>query len=165
MDQSPRRRARPEPLIVGVVSDTHGLLRPELLRALAGADHILHAGDIGEEEVLARLREIAPVTAVRGNTDGGAWALRLAEIELVHLGQTTLVVIHDAQRLRFDPAAEGLRVVVSGHTHLARNELCAGVLRFNPGSAGPRRFDRPVTFGRLRLLGRQVAGEIVTLRR
>ncbi len=148
-----------------MVSDTHGVLRPELLRGLAGSDHILHAGDIGEEEILERLREIAPVTAVRGNTDTAAWALRLAETEFVRLGQVSLLLVHDAHRLRFDPAEDGVSVVVSGHTHLPRNELSGGVLRFNPGSAGPRRFDRPVTFGRLRVQGRQASGEIVTLRR
>ena len=151
-------------VVVGVISDTHGRLRPEALSALQGAQHILHAGDVGGPEVLEELQAVAPVTAVRGNMDGGAWALILPETALVVLGGARIYVLHDEQRLRFDPAQDGLDVVVSGHTHVARSERLSGVLRFNPGSAGPRRHERPVTLGRLRITGRRVEGEIVRLR-
>ena len=155
---------RPESLLVGVISDTHGLVRPEALAALADCDHILHAGDVGEEPVLDALRACAPVTAVRGNTDTGTCGLRLPESALVRFAQVTVFLIHDILRLRLDPQEEGIDVVVSGHSHTALHDFVSGVLRFNPGSAGPRRFDRPATIGRLRIRGRRVAGEIVTLR-
>ncbi len=149
---------------MGVVSDTHGLLRPEVLRALAGVSHILHAGDVGDRAVLEELGMLAPVTAVRGNVDVGVFGSSLPETAQVALGHARIYVLHDAQRLRFDPEEDGLDAVVSGHSHLPRNERVGHVLRFNPGSAGPRRFDRPVTLGRLRIVGRRVEGEIVTLR-
>ena len=155
---------RTDPLLVGVVSDTHGLLRPELLTALAGCAHILHAGDVGDAVLLARLRALAPLTAVRGNTDTGAWALRLPETAFPSFGLARLVMIHDVHALRCDPAHDRLAAVVSGHSHVPRNETLGGVLYFNPGSAGPRRFDRPVTLGRLHIVGRRVQGEIVHLR-
>jgi putative phosphoesterase len=155
---------RPESLLVGVISDTHGLVRPQALAALADCDHILHAGDVGDEPVVDALRGCAPVTAVRGNTDTGTFGLRLPETALVRFAEVTVFVIHDIQRLRLDPRTEGIDVVVYGHSHAALNETVSGVLRFNPGSAGPRRFDRPATIGRLRIRGRRVAGEIVTLR-
>jgi len=155
---------RPKSLLVGVISDTHGLVRPEALAALADCDHILHAGDVGDEPVLDALRGCAPVTAVRGNTDTGTCGLRLPETALVRFAAVTVFLIHDVLRLRLDPQAEGIDVVVYGHSHMALNETISGVLRFNPGSAGPRRFDRPATIGRLRIRGRRVAGEIVTLR-
>jgi putative phosphoesterase len=155
---------RDEALLVGVLSDTHGLMRREALTALAGCDHILHAGDVGDESVLAALTALAPVTAVRGNTDNSAWALRLPETAFLRLGGVTVFLTHDRQRLRFDPAEDGIDAVVCGHTHAALNEVRAGVLHFNPGSAGPRRFDRPATIGRLRIRGQRATGEIVALR-
>jgi putative phosphoesterase len=154
---------RRAPLIVGVLSDTHGLLRPEAVAALRGATHILHAGDIGTPEILEALRALAPVTAVRGNVDTGAWAWGLPETTEVRLGDARIYLLHDAHRLAFDPAEDGLDVVVSGHSHIARSERRGSVLHFNPGSAGPRRFDRPITLGRLRILGRRVEAEILTL--
>lgn len=156
--------SRPESLLIGVISDTHGLVRPEALSALADCDHILHAGDVGDEQVLDALRGCAPVTAVRGNTDTGTCGLRLPESALVHFADVTVFLIHDVLRLRLVPETEGIDVLVCGHSHAALNETVSGVLRFNPGSAGPRRFDRPVTVGRLRIRGRRVAGEIVKLR-
>jgi len=151
-------------LLVGVLSDTHGRLRPEALAALSGVSHILHAGDVGDASVVEKLRSLAPLTAVRGNMDGGTWALTLPTTAFVTLGAARIYVIHDAARLGFDPAEDGLQAVISGHTHLARNERVDGVLRFNPGSAGPRRHQRPVTVGRLRIRGRRVEGEIIELR-
>lgn len=156
--------SRPEPLLVGVISDTHGLMRPEALAALAGCEHILHAGDVGDEQVLDALAALAPVTAVRGNTDTGPCGLRLPETAFVHFADVNVLVIHDVLRLRLNPAEEDINVVVCGHSHAALRETVAGVLRFNPGSAGPRRFGLPVTIGRLRIRGQRVVGEIVALR-
>jgi putative phosphoesterase len=155
---------RRESLLIGVISDTHGLMRPEALAALAGCHHILHAGDVGDEQVLDALRACAPVTAVRGNTDTGAFGLRLPESALARFADVSVFLIHDVLRLRLDPQEDDIDVVVCGHSHAALNETVSGVLRFNPGSAGPRRFDRPVTVGRLRIDGRRVSGEIVALR-
>jgi putative phosphoesterase len=138
-------------MLVGVVSDTHGLARPELLKGLRGVDHILHAGDVGDERVLRQLRTIAPVSAVRGNTDVGAWSLHLPETAEVRLAETRIYLIHDLARLRFDPHEDGLQVVVHGHTHRARIEWRDDLLLLNPGSAGPRRFDLPISWARLRL--------------
>lgn len=145
---------------IGVISDTHGLLRPEALAALAGVGHILHAGDVGAPEVLEALRALAPVTAVRGNNDRGAWAVALPETVTLELGGARLTIIHDVHHLR-DPGPAA--VVVSGHSHVPRNELRDGVLWFNPGSAGPRRFSLPITVGVLTVTRGRVAGEIVPL--
>jgi putative phosphoesterase len=134
------------------------------MQALAGVDQILHAGDVGDRAVLEELRTLAPVTAVCGNTDTGAFGLSLPETTQVTLGDARLYLIHDELRLRFDPEEDGLDAVISGHTHLARNDRRGRVLRFNPGSAGPRRHERPVTIGRLRIVGRRVEGQIVELR-
>jgi putative phosphoesterase len=141
---------------VGVISDTHGLVRPEALRALAGSAHIVHAGDIGDPAVLAALARIAPITAVRGNNDKGPWATKLAETELVELAGTRLYVIHDVSQLDIDPAASGVHVVIAGHSHRPGQHVERGVLYLNPGSAGPRRFKLPVTVARLALPGRYV---------
>ncbi len=130
---------------IGVISDTHGLLRPEAERALAGVDHILHAGDIGGPEIVPRLGAIAPTTAIRGNVDRQAWALAFAEREVVILAGRTICLIHDVAGLGLDPAAAGFDAVVSGHSHRPGSEVRAGVLYLNPGSAGPRRFALPVT--------------------
>jgi putative phosphoesterase len=135
-------------LRVGLVSDTHGLLRPEVLDWLRGSDHIVHAGDICDEPVLAALRELAPLTAVRGNNDRGAWAAALPETATVRLGGVAVHVIHDLKELAL-PA--GVRVVVSGHSHQPEVQEREGVLYVNPGSAGPRRFRLPISAGELRI--------------
>jgi putative phosphoesterase len=140
------------PLVVGLISDTHGLLRPEALDALAGSDHIIHAGDIGDPAILAALAAIAPLTAVRGNNDTGPWARKLPETRTVNIGGVRIHVIHDLAQLRAPP--RGVRVVVSGHSHVPRILGKDGVLYVNPGSAGPRRFRLPVTAGKL-LIARQ----------
>jgi len=150
-------------VIVGVISDTHGLLRPEAVAALRGVDHIVHAGDIGAPEVLAALAELAPVTAVRGNNDKGPWARAIAETQVVDAGGVLIYVIHDVAELDVDPAAGGFGVVIAGHSHVPRNEVRDGVLWFNPGSAGPRRFKLPIALGRLTIEAGRARGEIVTL--
>ena len=142
---------------VGVISDTHGLLRPEALSALAGSAHILHAGDIGDPAVLEALSRIAPVTAVRGNNDNGPWASKLRETELVHIADTRIYVIHDLAQLDIDPAAQSIGVVIAGHSHRPTQRIEDGVLYLNPGSAGPRRFKLPVTLARLALPAREVS--------
>ena len=148
---------------VGVISDTHGLLRTEVVSSLRGVDHILHAGDIGSSEVLQALRPIAPVTAVRGNTDRGTYARDLPQRAKVELGEVSLCIVHELDRLGLDPRAEGFAVVISGHTHRAKMELTDGVLFFNPGSAGPRRFHYPVTLGFLLIRDSSVTGDILVL--
>ncbi len=148
---------------VGLISDTHGLLRPEAVRALRGSDLIIHAGDIGEEEVLATLRRIAPVTAVRGNVDLEAWAEGLPRAETVQVGQVLVHVIHDLDALDLAPEAAGIRVVVSGHSHRPSIRERKGVLFVNPGSAGPRRFDLPVSLALLEVQGAAVQVETVAL--
>jgi putative phosphoesterase len=147
-------------LRVGLISDTHGLLRPGALTFLAGADRIVHAGDICDPAVLERLAEIAPVTAVRGNNDRGAWAERLNESELVQIGAIRLYAIHDLAELDIEPQAAGVRVVVSGHSHRPRIEERGGVLYVNPGSAGPRRFRLPIALGELIVDGAAVSARI-----
>ena len=148
---------------VGVISDTHGLLRPEALRALAGADLIVHAGDVGDPRVLEGLRAVAPVVAVRGNNDRGPWAAALAETEVVASGGRSLYVLHDVKRLDLDPRAAGFDAVIAGHSHQPRIERRDGVLYVNPGSAGPRRFRLPVALAWLDLDPEGLAAEIVRL--
>ena len=141
-------------LSVGIISDTHGLLRPEAEQRLAGVAHIIHGGDIGKPDVIAGLRRIAPVSAIRGNTDTGEWAEEYPDTEMVRLGGHTIYVLHDIQELRLDPVLCGVDVVVSGHSHRPRIETIDGVLYLNPGSAGPRRFRLPVTLAILELTAR-----------
>jgi putative phosphoesterase len=148
---------------VGLISDTHGLLRPEALAFLAGSDHIVHGGDICDAGVLEALAAIAPVTAVRGNNDRGDWASRLPESALFPLGEIFVYAIHDLAGLDIDPAAAGVRVVVSGHSHKPSVEQRDGVLFVNPGSAGPRRFKLPISLGELSIDGRVVSARIVEL--
>lgn len=148
---------------VGVISDTHGLLRPEALAALAGAGLIIHAGDIGNAEVIGALRRVAPVAAVRGNNDRGEWAEAFPEFEVVEAGGAFVYVLHDLKELDINPAAAGFRVVVSGHSHRPLAEERRGVLYLNPGSAGPRRFNLPVTVARLNLTGGDATAEIINL--
>ena len=140
----PARRVR-----VGLISDTHGLLRPEALALLRGCDHIVHGGDVGGSAILDALREIAPLTAVRGNNDKGAWADALAETEQIELGGVRLYVIHDLATIDVDPRASGIDVVVSGHSHRPVVERRDGVLYVNPGSAGRRRFRLPIALAEM----------------
>jgi putative phosphoesterase len=148
---------------VGVISDTHGLLRPEAVGALAGAGLIIHAGDVGGPEVLEALGRVAPVVAVRGNNDRGAWAETLAEYEAIEVNDSFIYVLHDLKELDIVPAAAGFHVVVSGHSHKPLVEERRGVLYLNPGSAGPRRFKLPVTVARLKLNGDDTSAEIISL--
>lgn len=148
---------------IGVIADTHGLLRPAVLEAFAGVELILHAGDVGEAEILVQLRHVAPVRAVRGNTDGPG--LGLPETDVVELGDVSLYLIHDLARLDLDPRAAGLAAVVHGHSHSPSSRREDGVLFFNPGSAGPRRHGLPLTVGRLFLDERGPRGEVIDLER
>ncbi|MER3443373.1 MAG: YfcE family phosphodiesterase [Meiothermus sp.] len=148
---------------VGLISDTHGLLRPQALEALAGTDFILHAGDVGAEGVLEALARLAPVRAVRGNVDRGGWAARLPETEFVEAGGTLIYLLHDLNALDLEPAAAGVGVVLSGHSHQPAVFERAGVLYVNPGSAGPRRFRLPVSVGWLHLGEGGPRAEIVEL--
>ncbi len=150
-------------MVIGVISDTHGLVRPEALAALRGVDLVVHAGDIGSDEVLTALRALAPVVAVRGNNDRGDWADALSETEVVAAGDTSLYVLHDLHELDLDPRAARFAAVVSGHSHRPRVEAKDGVVYLNPGSAGPRRFRLPVAVGRLHVDGATARGEIVEL--
>ena len=150
-------------MIIGVISDTHGLLRSEAIAALRGADLIIHAGDVGGPEVLTALAALAPVTAVRGNNDKGAWAQDLPATAVVDADGFLVYVLHDVAELDLEPAAGGFRVVVAGHSHRPANEEREGVLWFNPGSAGPRRFKLPIALGRLVVEAGDVRGELVTL--
>ncbi len=136
---------------IGIISDTHGLLRDEALQALAGSDLIIHAGDVGNLEIIETLKTLAPVFAVRGNVDTEPWAEALPQTEVIEAGSATIYVLHDAHALDLDPAAAGFHIVVSGHSHKPARTEHGGVLFLNPGSAGPRRFDLPVTVARLDL--------------
>ena len=134
---------------LGIISDTHGLVRPEAVAFLHGCDRILHGGDIGDSEVLTRLSAIAPVTAVRGNNDTGAWARAIPETELFAFAGIQVYAIHDLSLLDLDPVAAGIQVVVSGHSHRQRIERRDGIIFVNPGSAGPRRFKLPISVGEI----------------
>ena len=146
-----------------MISDTHGLIRPEAIAALAGVDRILHAGDIGKPCVLQALAGCAPLTAIRGNNDRDPWADAIPTSATIELGNARIYLIHDLGELDFDPLARGIRAVVSGHSHQPRVEERGGVLYLNPGSAGPRRFRLPVTLARLVVARGRMRGEIVTL--
>lgn len=150
-------------LTVGVISDTHGLLRPEALDALRGVDQILHAGDVGSADILASLKAIAPTTAVRGNVDHGVWATALPMTEVVRLGALDVFMLHDLGALDLDPVAAGFAAVITGHSHQPRAEWKRGVLFLNPGSAGPRRFSLPVTLSILRIEGTTLSHERIDL--
>jgi hypothetical protein len=150
-------------MLLGVISDTHGLLRPEALAALAGAERIVHAGDIGSPDILARLAEIAPVIAVRGNNDRDPWAMSIPDTVMIDLAGVRIRVIHDVHDLRGDPAREGVAVVVSGHSHRPGVEHRGPVMFVNPGSAGPRRFTLPISVARIRLALAGSRAELVEL--
>lgn len=148
---------------IGVISDTHGLLRPEALSALYGSSFIVHAGDIGASGVLEQLSQIAPVTAVRGNVDHEAWARQIPETNVLEASGLSIYVLHDLQQLDLKPEAAGFAAVVSGHSHVPKQEMRNGVLYFNPGSAGPRRFKLPTSLGRLVLRAGKLTAEIIEL--
>jgi putative phosphoesterase len=139
------------PKTVGLISDTHGLLRPQALRALERSELIIHAGDVGAPEILEALKTLAPVFAVRGNVDTESWALALPQTEVIEMDRATIYVLHDVHALDLDPAAAGFQIIVSGHSHKPSRSEQRGVLFVNPGSAGPRRFDLPVTVALLHL--------------
>src|SRR5262245_34735321 len=149
--------------LVGVISDTHGLLRPEAIAALRGSALIVHAGDVGSPDVLDRLGALAPVRAVRGNVDTQSWARSLPETETVKAGGLRLWLLHNIAELDLDPAAAGLAAVIFGHSHKPSIDMRDGVLFLNPGSAGPRRFKLPVTIARLGVAGPSIRPEIVEL--
>jgi putative phosphoesterase len=146
--------------VIGVISDTHGLLRPEALTALRGSHRIIHAGDVGSPKILEQLTTIAPVTAVRGNIDKDAWARKLPETEVFEIAGLSIYILHDLSKLDLRPQAAGFAAVISGHSHVPKQETRDGVLYFNPGSAGPRRFNLPVTLGRLVIASGGVRAEI-----
>lgn len=149
--------------LIGIVSDTHGLVRPELIDALRGVDLILHAGDVGNSQVLEALNRIAPVVAVRGNNDKGEWAEGLPHWEVVEVGAVTIYMLHDLKEIDISPSGAGFQVVVSGHSHKPSVEAHKGVLYVNPGSAGPRRFSLPVSVARLRVAGEAVDAQVIEL--
>ena len=149
--------------LLGVISDTHGLLRPEALHALRGSELIIHAGDVGKSEILERLREIAPVVAVRGNVDTAPWAEELPETQVVRVVGRNIYVLHDRSQFVADPVTAGYAAVVFGHSHKVLVETRDGVLYLNPGSAGPRRFRLPITVARLRVSTELLEPEIVQL--
>ncbi|WP_418130968.1 metallophosphoesterase family protein [Variovorax sp. 375MFSha3.1] len=148
---------------IGLISDTHGLMRPEALAFLEGSDFIVHGGDIGNAGILEALARIAPLTVVRGNNDREAWADRIAETELVTFGDVRLYAIHDLAQIDIEPRAAGVRVVVSGHSHKPKVQERDGVLYVNPGSAGPRRFRLPISAAELRIDGGAVSAHVAEL--
>ncbi len=148
---------------VGLISDTHGLLRPEAVEFLRGSDFIVHAGDVGDATVIARLEKLAPVTVVRGNNDKGEWADAFAETEVLQVGDVAIYVLHDIAELDLDPVAAGFGVVVFGHSHRPLSETREGVLYVNPGSAGPRRFKLPICVGELQIADGLVVARHVEL--
>ena len=149
----------PKEHLIGVISDTHGLLRPEAVQALRGVSLILHAGDVGKPEILDELREIAPVKAVRGNVDRGDWAQQLPVTEVVEIGDVFFYMLHILDDLDLDPVSAGFKVVVFGHSHKPSQEVKKGVLYLNPGSAGPRRFKLPVSLARVKVREQEVEVE------
>jgi uncharacterized protein len=151
-------------ITIGVISDTHGLLRPEAVEMLHGSELILHAGDIGAPWIIDSLMTIAPVRAIRGNTDREPWAQRMPDSIEVEVEDTRILVVHDAQAVRGGWMGKRCAAVVSGHSHQAAIEECDGVLFFNPGSAGPRRFSLPVSVGKLYVEGARVRGKILVVR-
>ena len=149
--------------VIGVISDTHGLLRPEALHVLRNSAHIIHAGDIGDPEILSRLEEIAPVSAVRGNNDREAWARRIPVTQRFEIYGKKFFVIHDLHEMKIDPSAQGISIVISGHSHQPKIERHNGVLFLNPGSAGPRRFRLPITVALLYLKEEDIRARIIDI--
>lgn len=151
-------------MIIGIISDTHGLLRPEAVELLRGSEHIIHAGDIGSPEIIPELRKIAPITAIRGNVDTEAWAQSFAETEVVEFDGVDIYIIHDANALDLNPKAADFAAVISGHSHQPKQEVKNGVLYLNPGSAGPRRFKLPISVGRLVIADGNLNGQILEIK-
>ena len=158
-----RGEFHPGMAIIGVISDTHGLLRDEAVEALTGSDHIIHAGDVGDPRIVDRLRRMAPLTAVRGNIDRDAWARDLPKTDVVSVEGVEIYVLHDIADLDLKPEAAGFSAVIYGHSHVPNQEMRNGVLYLNPGSAGPRRFRLPVTLARLQVRDRKLQARIVAL--
>jgi len=150
-------------VIIGVISDTHGLLRPGALAALQGCDYIIHAGDIGDPQILDKLAAIAPLTAVLGNIDHGAWANKIPTTNVLEVGEISIYLLHNLQELDLKPEAAKFAAVVYGHSHVPKQEWKNGVLYFNPGSAGPRRFRLPVSVGRLKIKDGRIDAKILLL--
>jgi putative phosphoesterase len=148
---------------IGVISDTHGLLRPEAVRALQGSNFIIHAGDIGNPKILDDLAQIAPVTAVRGNVDRDIWAQKIPETNVLEVGSVSIYVLHDIQQLDLKPEAAGFAAVIFGHSHVPHQEIKNGVLYFNPGSAGSKRFKLPVSVGRLMVNTKSITAKILEI--
>lgn len=149
--------------LIGMISDTHGLLRPQAVEALRGVDQILHAGDIGKPEVLDGLRKIAPLIAIRGNNDKGPWTEAIAETERIEIGGISIYMLHNLKELDIDPSREGFNIVIAGHSHKPLNEIRSGVLYLNPGSAGPRRFKLPVSIAHLQIQNGSVSVSFIEL--
>jgi putative phosphoesterase len=149
---------------IGVISDTHGLLRPEAVDALRGSDHIIHAGDVGDAVILDRLAEIAPVTAVRGNVDKGAWVQKLPETNILEVEGVSIYVLHDIGKLDLKPEVAGFAAVVYGHSHVPKQEIKNSVLYFNSGSAGPKRFSVPISIGYLFVEEGMIRGELLEIK-
>jgi putative phosphoesterase len=149
--------------VIGVISDTHGLLRREAISALQGSDHIIHVGDIGNAAILDRLNEIAPVTAVRGNVDKGSWAQKIPENNVLEVEGVSIYVLHILDELDLKPEAAGFAAVIYGHSHVSKQEVKNGVLYFNPGSAGPKRFNLPVSLGKLVVRKGRIEAEVLDL--
>jgi len=149
--------------LIGIISDTHGLVRPQALAALKDVDMILHAGDIGSQDVLDTLNEIAPVIAVRGNNDKADWARSLPDWEVVEVGNISIYMLHDVKEIDISPSGAGFQVVVSGHSHRPAVAEQRGVLYVNPGSAGPRRFKLPVSLAHLHVAGEKVYAKIIEI--
>ena len=150
--------------MIGIISDTHGLLRPQAIEALRGVEHILHAGDVGDPAILDALRKVAPVTAISGNIDVGGRCGHLPATEVITMHGHTFYMLHDRHALDLDPAAAGFSAVISGHSHKPLVEWRQGVLYMNPGSAGPRRFSLPISLGLLTIRGDVLQPQLVTLR-
>jgi uncharacterized protein len=150
-------------LNIGIISDTHGLLRPEAVEVLRGSEQIIHAGDVGDAEILDQLSAIAPVSAVRGNIDKSAWARKLPQTTVVEASGVSIYVLHNLEELDLKPEAAGFAVVIYGHSHVSKQEMRNGVLYFNPGSAGPRRFKLPISVGRLRVERGKVFADIIVI--
>jgi uncharacterized protein len=158
------RMDNPSRIVVGVIADTHGLLRPEAVAALDRSDVIIHAGDVGASEILDRLREIAPTFTVRGNIDTSPWAQTLPLTEVVEVGRAQFYVLHNLMDLGLDPKAAGFAAVISGHTHRPHAQVRNDVLYLNPGSAGPRRFTLPIAVARIEVSGSRISHEIIELK-
>jgi len=150
-------------IVIGVISDTHGLLRPDALAALQGSNYIVHAGDIGDPDILTRLKEIAPVTAIRGNVDCEAWARKMPETNVLEVGGVSIYILHNLAALELKPEAAGFSAVIYGHTHVPKQEVKNKVLYFNPGAAGPRRFKLPISVGKMIVENGSIQGHTINL--